>query len=162
MSSSAAQNAFDPLGAVRQARTKASVAKIFLEFLIIGATSFGGVVPYLRNSLVTKKHWVDDKEFVELLSISQSLPGTQRNERRRPFGRSTTRFSRGRGCDRRRLPPRSGDHAPTGIIYRTHGDHAIVTARLKGVAAAAVGFFFHGCAVGTKIAIATDTTLSSS
>ena len=32
-------------------------------------------MPYLRNSLVSKLHWVDDKEFVELLSISQSLPG---------------------------------------------------------------------------------------
>ena len=48
---------------------------IFLQFLIIGATSFGGVVPYLRENLVTKNHWVDDKEFVELLAISQSLPG---------------------------------------------------------------------------------------
>src|ERR1700730_15430888 len=52
-----------------------SIWEIFLEFLIIGATSFGGVVPYLRGSLVTKRHWVDDKEFVEMLSISQSLPG---------------------------------------------------------------------------------------
>ena len=47
-----------------------------MEFLIIGATSFGGgVVAYLRNSLVSKRAWLDDKGFVELLSISQSLPG---------------------------------------------------------------------------------------
>ncbi|HXC62193.1 MAG TPA: chromate transporter, partial [Nitrospiria bacterium] len=52
-----------------------SIGQIFLEFLIIGATSFGGVVPYLRESLVIKRHWIDDKEFVEMLSISQSLPG---------------------------------------------------------------------------------------
>src|SRR5580704_12963722 len=54
---------------------QASIAQIFFEFLLIGATSFGGVVPYLCGSLVTKQHWVDDKEFVEMLSISQSLPG---------------------------------------------------------------------------------------
>jgi hypothetical protein len=52
-----------------------SIGQIFLEFLIIGATSFGGVVPYLRGSLVTKRQWIDDREFVEMLSISQSLPG---------------------------------------------------------------------------------------
>src|SRR5271154_3476097 len=52
-----------------------SIWDIFFEFLIIGATSFGGVVPYLRDSLVTKRRWIDDKEFVEMLSISQSLPG---------------------------------------------------------------------------------------
>src|SRR6516162_10340288 len=60
---------------VRAARSKVTVFDIFLQFLIIGATSFGGVVPYLREGLITKNHWVDDKEFVELLSISQSLPG---------------------------------------------------------------------------------------
>ena len=60
---------------VAAARSKVTVFDIFLQFLIIGATSFGGVVPYLREGLITKNHWVDDKEFVELLSISQSLPG---------------------------------------------------------------------------------------
>jgi Chromate transporter len=39
---------------------------IFVEFLIIGATSFGGVVPYLRTALVSNRHWIDDKEFVEM------------------------------------------------------------------------------------------------
>jgi chromate transporter len=54
----------------------ATVLQIFLEFLLIGATSFGGgVVAYLRNGLITKRGWLDDKSFVELLSISQSLPG---------------------------------------------------------------------------------------
>jgi chromate transporter len=53
-----------------------SVHQIFLEFLLIGATSFGGgVVAYLRSGLVAKRHWLDDKEFLELLSISQTLPG---------------------------------------------------------------------------------------
>ena len=57
-------------GDAPSARADVSVFQIFLEFLIIGATSFGGVVPYLRGSLVTKKHSIDDKEFVEMLSIS--------------------------------------------------------------------------------------------
>ena len=43
-------------------QAEVSILQIFLEFLIIGATSFGGVVPYLRRSLVTKRHWIDDKE----------------------------------------------------------------------------------------------------
>ena len=53
-----------------------TIAQIFGAFLMIGATSFGGgVVAYLRASLVGKHRWVDDKTFVELLSISQTLPG---------------------------------------------------------------------------------------
>jgi len=51
-----------------------SVWDIFVEFLIIGATSFGGVVPYLRAALVSNRHRIDDKEFVEMLSFSQSMP----------------------------------------------------------------------------------------
>src|ERR1700760_3019226 len=53
-----------------------SLSSIFLEFLFIGATSFGGgVVAYLRDGLVDKRRWVSDQEFVEYLAISQSLPG---------------------------------------------------------------------------------------
>ncbi|WP_084540005.1 chromate transporter [Azorhizobium doebereinerae] len=53
-----------------------SVLGIFLVFLSIGATSFGGgVVAYLRSSLVGRQRWVDDETFLELLSICQSLPG---------------------------------------------------------------------------------------
>src|SRR5262245_62730099 len=53
-----------------------STTEIFRAFLLIGATSFGGgAVAYLRSSLVGKHRWVDDPTFVELLSISQSIPG---------------------------------------------------------------------------------------
>src|SRR6201982_787690 len=54
---------------------RVSIARLFPEFLTIGAPSFGGVVPYLRGSLVGKQQRLSDKEFVEMLSISQSLPG---------------------------------------------------------------------------------------
>src|SRR5580693_9874786 len=40
-----------------------SIGQIFLEFLIIGATSFGGVVRYLRGSLGIKRQGMAVKEF---------------------------------------------------------------------------------------------------
>jgi chromate transporter len=53
-----------------------SLARIFFAFLMIGATSLGGgVIGYLRSSLVASLNWLDDEEFVELLAICQSLPG---------------------------------------------------------------------------------------
>ena len=58
------------------AKPPVSLRAIFIAFLIIGATSFGGgVVAYLRNSLVTKKAWLSDAEFLELMAISNTLPG---------------------------------------------------------------------------------------
>ena len=48
----------------------------FWVFLVMGATSLGGgVVGYLRTGLVARQRWLDDVTFVELLSISQTLPG---------------------------------------------------------------------------------------
>jgi chromate transporter len=53
-----------------------SLGKIFWVFLVMGATSLGGgVVGYLRTGLVVRQRWLDDVTFVELLSISQTLPG---------------------------------------------------------------------------------------
>ena len=50
--------------------------QIFMAFLLLGATSFGGgVVGYLRQSLVARHRWLDDKTFVEMLGISQTIPG---------------------------------------------------------------------------------------
>jgi len=62
--------------APRASVRKVSVLEIFGVFLQIGATSFGGgVVAYLRDALVRKKKWFDDAEFLEMTSISNTLPG---------------------------------------------------------------------------------------
>src|SRR6478736_675383 len=52
------------------------LGEIFLTFLAIGGISFGGgVVAYLRNSLVASKRWLDKEEFLAALEISQAMPG---------------------------------------------------------------------------------------
>jgi len=119
---------------------KVSLFQLFSTFLLIGATSFGGgVVAYLRNSLVAKHKWFDDKTFVELLSISQTLPGLNATNMAALVG------------DRLRGPAGAiaailGVCLPgavlmyvTALTYRAHGDRPLATAGLKGVAAAAVG-----------------------
>jgi len=53
-----------------------SLFSIFRAFLILGATSFGGgVVAYLRQSLVVREKWMDDETFLAGLELSQTLPG---------------------------------------------------------------------------------------
>lgn len=57
-------------------QAKISLRTIFWQFLVVGAISFGGgIVAYLRELLVSRYHWVDDDEFVVMLSISQTMPG---------------------------------------------------------------------------------------
>jgi len=116
-----------------------SIGQIFLEFLIIGATSFGGVVPYLRGSLVTKRHWVDDKEFVEMLSISQSLPGLNATNMAILVGEKLRDAMGSIAAIIGICLPGAVLMYIVGIFYRMHGDHIWITAALKGVAAAAVG-----------------------
>ena len=61
---------------VPASRPTATHGEIFGAFLLIGATSFGGgVVAFLREGLVAKHRWVDDEQFISMLSISQTLPG---------------------------------------------------------------------------------------
>ena len=117
-----------------------SIAQIFLEFLIIGSTSFGGVVPYLRGNLVNKRHWIDDKEFVEMLSISQKPPRAERDKLAVRWGEVARRDGLNRRHPRDVSPWRIAVLMfAVGIFYHNHGDHVWVTAALKGVAAAAVG-----------------------
>jgi chromate transporter len=116
-----------------------SIGQIFLEFLSIGATSFGGVVPYLRGSLVTKRHWIDDKEFVEMLSISQSLPGLNATNMAILVGEKLRGALGSVAAIIGICLPGAVIMYVVGIFYRSHGDHVWITAALKGVAAAAVG-----------------------
>jgi chromate transporter len=118
---------------------RVSIGQIFLEFLIIGATSFGGVVPYLRGSLVTKRQWIDDKEFVEKLSISQSLPGLNATNMAILVGEKLRGALGSIVAIVGICLPGAVLMYIVGMFYRTHGDHVWVTAALKGVAAAAVG-----------------------
>lgn len=139
MSDTALNSPLDEAALVRAAREKVSVLDIFLAFLTIGATSFGGVVPYLRDGLVSKRHWVDDKEFVELLSISQSLPGLNATNVAVLLGDRLRGWMGAVVAVIGMCLPGATIMLLVGIMYRIRGDHAITDAMLKGVAAAAAG-----------------------
>lgn len=54
------------------------VIEVFLTFLKLGLTSFGGPIAhlgYFRKALVEDKGWVDESQFSQLLAICQFLPG---------------------------------------------------------------------------------------
>jgi len=117
-----------------------SIPEIFWTFLLIGATSFGGgVVAYLRSSLVTKHAWIDDKEFVELLSISQTLPGLNATNMAILIGDRLRGIAGSIAAILGICLPGAILMYIVGMVYREHGDRVLAVAALKGVAAAAVG-----------------------
>ncbi|WP_442924660.1 chromate transporter [Microbacterium sp. H37-C3] len=57
---------------------RSSVWEVFLVFLRLGATSFGGPVAhlgYFRTEFVERRKWMDDREYADLVALSQFLPG---------------------------------------------------------------------------------------
>lgn len=117
-----------------------SITEIFLTFLLIGGTSFGGgVVAYLRNSLVSTKAWLNDEEFLTALEISQTLPGLNATNMAVLVG------------DRLRGIPGAiagfvGMTLPgavivftLGIVYASNSHNESVNAVLKGIGASSVG-----------------------
>ena len=121
-------------------KAKVSLREIFLSFLVIGATSFGGgVVAYLRSSLVTEKKWLDDEGFLAALEISQALPGL-----------NATNMSVIVGDRLRGIPgaiagflgmtlPGAIFVFVLGFFYASNSGNTWVNAALKGVGAASVG-----------------------
>ena len=46
-----------------------------MGFFKTGLSGFGGVMPHARRMLVEDRRWLDDRQFTELLSLGQTLPG---------------------------------------------------------------------------------------
>jgi chromate transporter len=118
----------------------ATLLEIFIAFLLIGASSFGGgVVAYLRSMLVVRKRWLDDEQFISALGIAQTLPGLNATnmsvivgDRLRGPGGATVAFL---GMT---LPGAIAVLA-LGIFYAAHSDNPGINAALVGVGAASVG-----------------------
>lgn len=48
---------------------------MFLAFLQIGVSAFGGALPWGRRVLVEDRQWISEKEFVEIVTVCQAVPG---------------------------------------------------------------------------------------
>ncbi|MGL4848629.1 MAG: chromate transporter [Clostridium sp.] len=51
---------------------------VFSSFFKIGAFTFGGgyaMIPLIEDEVVNKRCWVDKEDFLDILTVSQSLPG---------------------------------------------------------------------------------------
>ncbi len=57
---------------------RGGVATLFLVFLRLGLTSFGGPVAhigYFRDEFVTRRKWLTDRAYADLVALCQFLPG---------------------------------------------------------------------------------------
>ncbi|MBU0724134.1 MAG: chromate efflux transporter [Alphaproteobacteria bacterium] len=57
---------------------RGTVGEIFIAFLKLGLTSFGGPIAhlgYFRDELVIRRRWIDEKGYADLVALCQFLPG---------------------------------------------------------------------------------------
>ncbi|WP_033057258.1 chromate efflux transporter [Sinorhizobium arboris] len=55
-----------------------SAGEVFVAFLKLGLTSFGGPIAhlgYFRDELVVRRRWIDEKGYADLVALCQFLPG---------------------------------------------------------------------------------------
>ena len=55
-----------------------SIAGVFLAFLQLGLTSFGGPIAhlgYFREAFVVRRRWIDERAYADLVALCQFLPG---------------------------------------------------------------------------------------
>ena len=113
---------------------------IFIQFLIIGAISFGGgIIAYERILLVDKRKWLSSDEFMAYLAISQTMPGLNSvnmavlagDYLRGALGAITATIGL--------ILPGSFFVLGVGVLYATASDHPLANLILIGIAAAASG-----------------------
>src|SRR5437762_712072 len=52
-----------------------ALSELFLGFLAIALTGFGGVLPWARIVLVERRRWLSSEQFASDFSLAQFLPG---------------------------------------------------------------------------------------
>lgn len=123
-----------------RATEKVSLVALFVEFLLIGAVSFGGgIVAYEKILLTEKKKWLSRDEFMAALAISQTMPGLNSvnlailagDKLRGSLGAFVAMFGL--------ILPGSLFVIIAGYAYKEGQDHPIVNLLLAGIAACATG-----------------------
>ena len=113
--------------------------ELFMGFLQIGGLAFGGAVAWARQVLVDGRGWMTEREYAELLGLSQVLPGPN-------IGNFAVMYGR-------RCHGLMGSLAAVGgffllplcvvlglvVVWQEFGQNPWIGAFMKGVAAAAAG-----------------------
>lgn len=126
-----------------------SRAALFLAYVRIGLTGFGGVNAWARQLLVEQRGWLTDQEYAEILGVGQVLPGPNALNCAIGVG---ARFHGGTGALLASVGLFAGPMLllmGIAALYDQYGQLPLVRAVLTGIAAAAAGMV-----LGTAIKMA--------
>lgn len=116
-----------------------TVRQLFWGFFVVGITGFGGVLPFARRMLIEERRWMTPKQFTDLFSLCQFLPGPNIINLSMIIG---LRFRGAWGmaaCVFGILGAPFLLILGVGMLYTTYGYMPEIQAVLRGLAAAAAG-----------------------
>ena len=132
-----------------------SLSKLFLAFLRLGATAYGGpaMMAYLRQECVGKRQWLTEQEFKEGMALCQVIPGATMVQ----MCTYTGYHLRGtRGA----LAAALGFVLPAFLLmtglsaaYFTFGELALVKALFRGLGAIVVAIVLNACVSLTRTTV---------
>lgn len=123
--------------------------QLFLRFMQIAVTGFGGVTPWARRMLVEERRWLNAEEFTDVLSLCQLLPGPNIVNIAVCIG---ARFDGVRGALAAFMGLMVAPVAivlTLGALYTQYGYLPAVSSAFRGISAAAAGLVV---AMGLKMA----------
>lgn len=112
---------------------------LFLAFSQLALSGFGGVLPWAHRTLVERKGWLTQREFVETLALGQLLPGPNIGNMAVMIG---YRFAGYPGAAAATLGLIGGPFAimvTLGLLYGRYGTLPLVQQALAGMSAVAAG-----------------------
>ena len=122
-----------------QERQKIGPLELFLAFNQLALSGFGGVLPWAHRTLVEKKVWLTQREFLETLALGQLLPGPNIGNMAVMIG---YRFAGLSGAAAAFLGLVGGPFLlmiAAGIAYQHYGELPLVQRALSGMSAVAAG-----------------------
>lgn len=128
---------------------------LFLAFFRIGVLGFGGVGPWARRVIVEERSWLTERDYAEILTMCQVLPGPNVGNVSIFIG---DRYHGVVGAVLALTGLMSGPTAiilSLGFLYQWLGGVPAISGAVGGVAAAAAGLF-----LGTALKIAERLKLS--
>lgn len=120
--------------------SEATLWQLFIEFLLIGAVSFGGgIVAYERILLIEKRKWLTTDEFMATLALSQTMPGLNSVNLAVLAGNHVRGTLGAIAATLGLIIPGMIFVLIAGVAYSAGEDHPVVNMLLAGVAAGATG-----------------------
>ena len=116
-----------------------TLSELFLAFLAVSLSGFGGTLPWAYRMVVEKRRWMTASEFSEVFSLCQFLPGANVVNFSVLFGSRTRGLPGALVCFFGLVGPPFGIVLVLGAFYARFGDVAALGRILAGMAAAACG-----------------------